>query len=237
MRTISATLEGVPLVFTPSEKIEILEDIRLMLAIGRVNTVNISGIRSERSNCATDDDESMQRTYVFPFPWPETLAEHQKRFEEQSKISNGEEYIQQSHWHEKLILLAAKPIDSVLAYVNLTGWTENKQHNLPLKSLSFDEKEIFWKFSYAKLGKRILKPLEGQISADKMQKTGKVLEAGNTKVISHSTTSIDALTQLFNAINDELILLRKTIEGILNEHNKRSDEISFLMEMIDKSII
>ena len=234
MRTISATLEGLPLVFTPSEKIEILEDIRLMLAIGRVNTVNISGIRSERSNCATDDDESMQRTYVFPFPWPETLAEHQKRFEEQSKISNEEEHIQQLHWHEKLILLVAKPIDSVLAYVNLAGWTEN---NLPLKSLSFDEKEIFWKFSYVKLGKRILKPLEGQISTDKMQKTGKVSEAGNTKDISHSTTSIDALTQLFNAINDELILLRKTIEGILNEHNKRSAEISVLMEMIDKSIV
>lgn len=210
-----------------------------MMEFGGVNISSTSsnstdGKRQRMCATADGDDEATLRTYVFPFCWPETLSEHQKHFEQFSRLSDDRQILR-LHWLTKVILLIAKPVDSVLVYVNRLIWTSCNA-NLPIKSLSFDEKELFWKFAYVKLGRRVLCPQIGvhrkqgnKNSTAKIRKSKNSLET-NTKNAEENSHSTDI--ELFNRIEQELQHLRKAIQEILGERIKKSS-ISSVMQLIE----
>lgn len=239
------------MILSGTEGTEITLDVQIMMDVGNGNVAS-SDVRINRqkgrSNCtaaaAGTDDESAPRTYVFPFCWPETLAEHQKQFEHFSKISNGEQLVQ-LHWHEKVIFVIAKPVDFVLALVNKQIWTSQQRSNLPLKSLSFDEKELFWKFAYIKLGMRILRPRieeEKRIAKQNMQKNvnEETLES-NKSDAGKDEHLIDELAkghafELEHIFARQHLLLRMAITEILEERIKNNDEIIALMQRLDRIV-
>lgn len=133
-------------------------------------------------------------------------------------------------WHLKVILIIAKPIDSVLSYVNWQILTLNSRNNLSLKKILFDEKELFWKLAYVKLGRRILgteiernRKKANQNSVAKFQ-----MKAQNSNENANSTD-----IKLFNAMDQELQHIRREIIKILRKHIKNSNDISFILQMID----
>lgn len=219
------------MIFHNDEMKEIVEDVNVMMAIGSVDASPSASSETKRQqgNCPADDGESHLRTYVFPFCWPETLSEHQKRFELFSKFLNDEQILQMD-WHLKVILIIAKPIDSVLSYVNWQILTLNSRNNLPLKKILFDEKELFWKLAYVKLGRRILgteieriRKKANQNSVAKFQ-----MKTQNSNENDHSTD-----IKLFNAMDQELQHIRREIIKILRKYIKNSNDISFILQMID----
>ena len=187
-----------------------------------------------------------RRTFVFPFCWPETLAENQKHFEQFSNISNADQ-LAQLHWHEKLILAIAKRVDYVMASVNRSIWRDTQpQNGLLLKSLSFEEKELFWKFSYVKLGMRILKSEFDDIcseeggknsatSATRKTKVRKFVESEkNLNANSGSVSEKSTLLTQTNFLDRELEHLMKKIRKLMNARLRlrNRNEISTVMQSL-----
>ena len=175
------------------------------------------------------------RTFVFPFCWPETLAENQKHFEQFNDAQHA-----QLHWHEKVILVIAKQIDYIITGVNRHIWGHIQAKNdLRIKRLSFKEKELFWKFSYVKLGMQLLKvefdrclkeeSEKAATSATRKTKVRKLREAD-------TNSDSDKLLALKNLLNRELEHLMTTIRNVLYARIKSRREISHALQLLERYI-
>ena len=134
-------------------------------------------------------------------------------------------------------------MDFLLALVNKQIWTSQQRSNLPLKSLSFDEKELFWKFAYIKLGMRILRPRieeEKRIAKQNIQKNGNEETLESNKSDAGKDEHLTDELAKGHAFELELIFthqhLRMAITEILEERIKNNDEILALMQRLDRIV-
>ena len=251
LKYASDSLRKFTITFPSAESTEIINDIQDMI---KVRSVSSAADRSSRQRnlctagvLAADEYFIADRTYVFPFCWPETLAENEKRFEHFSNISNSnDQQPTQLDWHEKVILLIAKKCDDIMAAVNRRIWRDTPpQSNSPLKSLSFVEKELFWKFAYVKLGIKILKSDLDECLKEKSenssaknatnQKTKAKKLDESTKKSKAKTSSIpdkSALLAVKNLLDRELEQVMKKISKILQARIRGRNDISYLMKFL-----
>ena len=250
LKYASDSVRKFTITFPSAESTEIIEDIQDMI---KVRSVSSAADRSsqQRNVCpagvldlAADEYFISDRTFVFPFCWPETLAENQKRFEHFSSISNSnDQQSTQLDWHEKVILLIAKKCDDIMAAVNRRIWRDTPpQSDSPLKSLSFEEKELFWKFAYVKLGIKILKSdldeclQEKNLSAkNATQKTkAKKMDESTkkSKAKMNSVSNKSTLLAVKNLLDRELEQLLKKIGKILQARIRSRNDISYLIKFL-----
>ena len=250
LKYASDSVRKFAITFPSAESTEIIEDIQNMI---KVRSVSSAADRSskQRNLCTagvSDADEYfiVDRTYVFPFCWPETLAENEKRFEHFSRISNSnDQQPTQLHWHEKVILLIAKKCDDIMATVNRRIWRDTPpQSDSPLKSLSFVEKELFWKFAYVKLGIKILKSdldeclkekSENSSAKNATQKTkAKKMDESTkkSKAKMNSVSNKSTLLAVKNLLDRELEQVMKKISKILYARIRSRNSISYLMKFL-----
>lgn len=179
------------------------------------------------------------RTFVFPFCWPETFAENQKHFEHFSNISNDNQFAK-IHWHEKVILIIAKRIDHIMVSVNRGIWRDTPtQSDSLLNSLSFSEKEQFWKFSYIKLGMRILKFELDDFFKEKENSAAaenKKLEGRAKNLNDNSVPDELNFLEIIDLFSRELEHIMTTIRKILDAHIKSHQYISHVLQLLEQYI-
>ena len=175
------------------------------------------------------------RTFVFPFCWPETLAENQKHFEQFNDAKHA-----QLHWHEKVILFIAKRIDFIITAVNRRIWgLMQPKNNLRIKRLSFKEKELFWKFSYVKLGMQLLKVEFDRCLKEENEKaatsaTRKTNKVRKLRDADTTNSDSDKLLPLKNLLNREAEHLMTAIRDVLYARIKSRREISHVLQLLER---